>query len=106
MSNEDYLKLERLNNIRHSLAHLFAAALLKLHPKAKITIGPPVDDGFYYDFDLDEKLALQDLPKIEKEMRRLLPSWDKFERFDVSVQEARKHWLNNPRRSPKKLYHD
>ena len=78
MDNKEYLKEERLHNIRHSLAHLFAAALLKLHPKAKITIGPPVEEGFYYDFDLDEKLTLQDLLKIEKEMRRLLATWENF----------------------------
>lgn len=96
MSNQEYLKTERLHNIRHSLAHLFAAALLKLHPKAKITIGPPVDDGFYYDFDLDEKLTLQDLPKIEKEMRRILPTWEKFEKMDVSPAQAKAHWAGNP----------
>ena len=96
MDNKEYLKEERLHNIRHSLAHLFAAALLKLHPKAKITIGPPVEEGFYYDFDLDEKLTLQDLLKIEKEMRRLLATWENFERQEVSPTEAKKHWAGNP----------
>ena len=58
-------KQQHLHNIRHSLAHLFAAALLELFPKAKITIGPPVDNGFYYDFDLEQSLRPLDLPKIE-----------------------------------------
>ncbi len=96
MSNQDYLKNERLHNIRHSLAHLFAAALLKLHPKAKITIGPPIENGFYYDFELDTQITLQDLPKIEKEMKKILPAWDKFERSDVTALEAKQYWANNP----------
>ncbi|PIR96233.1 MAG: threonine--tRNA ligase [Candidatus Doudnabacteria bacterium CG10_big_fil_rev_8_21_14_0_10_42_18] len=87
---------QNLHNIRHTLAHLFAAALLKLHPKAKVTIGPPVENGFYYDVDLDEKLTAQDLPKIEKQMRKLLPTWEKFERKEVSPDEAKKYWSGNP----------
>lgn len=87
---------QHLHNIRHSLAHLFAAALLKLHPEAKITIGPPVDDGFYYDFELKEQLTPADLPKIEKEMKKLLPTWKNFEKIDVSYEEAKKHWASNP----------
>ncbi len=96
MNNQDYLKNERLHNIRHSLAHLFAAALLKLHPKAKITIGPPVENGFYYDFELDSPLTLQDLPKLEKEMKRILPTWESFQRMEMSYEEAKKHWAHNP----------
>lgn len=96
VSNQDYLKQKRLYSLRHSLAHLFAAALLKLHPTAKITLGPPVEDGFYYDFDLDEKLTLDDLPKIEKEMRRILPTWEKFEKIEVAPEAARRHWAGNP----------
>ncbi len=96
MNKHDFLKKERLHKIRHSSAHLFAAALLKLHPKAKITIGPSVEDGFYYDFELEEKLTSQDLPKIEKEMRKLLPYWEKFERIDVSSKQAKKYWAGNP----------
>ncbi len=96
MSNQDYLKNERLHNIRHSLAHLFAAALLKLHPKAKITIGPPVENGFYYDFEPDSPLTLQDLPKLEKEMKRILPTWENFQRMEMSYEEAKKHWAHNP----------
>lgn len=69
---------------------------MKLHPNAKITIGPPVDDGFYYDFELAETITLQDLPKIEKEMKKLLPTWDKFEKIDISPAEAKKHWAHNP----------
>ncbi len=85
-----------LHAIRHSLAHLFAAALLEIHPKAKITIGPPVDDGFYYDFQTDEPITEAELPKLEKHMKKLLPTWDKFEKQEVTPEEARKTWEGNP----------
>ncbi len=87
---------EKLHNIRHSLAHLFAAALLELHPNAKITIGPPIDDGFYYDFDLDTQLTPLDLQKIEKQMKKLLQSWDTFSSREVSPAEAKQSWAHNP----------
>ncbi len=87
---------EKLSKIRHSLAHLFAAALLDLHPKAKITIGPPVDNGFYYDFELEESLTPMDLLKLEKQMKKLLTTWDRFEKIEVTPAEANEHWAGNP----------
>ncbi|MBX9702881.1 MAG: threonine--tRNA ligase, partial [Silvanigrellaceae bacterium] len=89
-------KEKHLHNIRHSLAHLFAASLLEMYPQAKIAIGPPIDDGFYYDFDLDVPLKPLDLQKIEKQMKRLLPTWDKFEAIEVSAEDAKKHFADNP----------
>ena len=53
------------NNLRHSAAHLLAEAVLKLYPNAKITLGPPITDGFYYDFDIDISFSPQDLIAIE-----------------------------------------
>lgn len=67
-----------LNKLRHSTAHLLAAAVLELYPKAKPAIGPPIDTGFYYDFD-DLKISENDLSKIEEKMREVLKIWDKFE---------------------------
>lgn len=87
---------QALENKRHSLAHLFAAALLEMYPRAKITIGPPVDDGFYYDFNLDVPLKPLDLQKIEKQMKKLLRTWDKFSHREVSASEAKQVWANNP----------
>ena len=72
-----------IETLRHSTAHLLAAAVLDLWPKAKPTIGPPVDTGFYYDFD-DLKISNEDLPKIEEKMRELLKTWDGF----VQLQET------------------
>ena len=85
-----------LEHRRHSLAHLLAAAVLEMYPDAKRTIGPAIDDGFYYDFQFSAPISETDLPKIEKRMRRLLPSWKKFERSEVSKAEAEKLFADNP----------
>jgi len=87
---------EQLEHLRHSLAHLLAAAVAKLWPEAKRTIGPAVDNGFYYDFDFPEPISEDDLPKIEKEMKKIIKDWQEFERFEVSVEEAKKEFKGNP----------
>ena len=58
-----------LSTIRHSAAHVMAAAVKKLYPDAKFDIGPATDDGFYYDFDLEHRLTPDDLKKIQKQIR-------------------------------------
>ena len=63
-----------LDIIRHSCAHLFGHAIKQIFPKAKMAIGPIIDDGFYYDIDLDHKLTQKDLDKIEKRMKELASS--------------------------------
>ena len=82
--------------IRHSLAHLLAAAVLDLWPDAKPTIGPSIEDGFYYDFEFSKPISNEDLPKIEKKMREILKTWNKFEGKKVSKKEANDHYKNNP----------
>ena len=84
-----------LEHLRHTLAHLLAAAVEELYPGAKPTIGPAIEDGFYYDFD-DLKLSDADLPELEEKMRELLPSWTKFNSEEVSAQEAKKNYKDNP----------
>lgn len=84
-----------LEHIRHSLAHLLAAAVKELYPGAKATIGPAVDNGFYYDFDFPSPISESDLPKIEKKMKEILPSWRNFEGREVSEKEAREYWKDN-----------
>lgn len=86
---------EQLAHLRHSLAHLLAAAVLELYPDAKRTIGPAIDDGFYYDFSFSTPLSEEDLPKIEKRMKELLPSWTKFDRKEMTVDEARGMFADN-----------
>lgn len=81
---------------RHSLAHILAAAVLKLYPETKFGIGPTIENGFYYDFDFTTPLTPEDLPKIEKEMREILKKDFKFERREVSAEEARKMFDRQP----------
>ncbi len=82
---------------RHSLAHLLAAAVAELYPEAKRTIGPAVDDGFYYDFDFGaQKVTEADLTKIEEKMRELLPTWNEFTRAEHSASDVKKMFAFNP----------
>ena len=90
------LENEKLQNIRHSLAHLLAAAVIKLYPGTKRTIGPAIDNGFYYDFEFTEPIVEKDLPKIEKEMKKLLKTWSTFERREISAKEAKEIFKDNP----------
>ncbi len=89
-------KAEKLDHIRHSLAHLLAAAVLELYPGTKNTIGPAIENGFYYDFEFLTPISDADLTKIEEKMREILPSWNSFERKEISVSDAKKHFSKNP----------
>ena len=87
---------KKLENIRHSCSHLMAAAIKELYPKALATIGPVIDNGFYYDFDFGEvKISDTDLPTIEKKMKELLPHWNSFEKIEMSLEEAKKTYKDN-----------
>ncbi len=74
----------------HSSSHLMAAAIKKLWPDAKLAIGPAVDDGFYYDIDLDYSITPEDLKKIEKEMKKISKNNEKFIREDLTRNEGLK----------------
>ncbi len=94
MNNEQQ---EKLNHLRHSAAHLFAAAILELYPHTKIAIGPAIENGFYYDADYnDGKISEDDFPKIEQKMHELVKRWDGFERIEVSEEEAKEKFKDNP----------
>ena len=82
---------------RHTLAHLLAAAVLKHYPHAKLTIGPAIDTGFYYDVDFSGGDAPGDdgLKEIQKSMRKTLPSWTEFMHREVSADEAREVFAGN-----------
>jgi threonyl-tRNA synthetase len=84
-SGDDALEL-----IRHDTAHVLAEAVLELYPGVKISIGPAIENGFYYDFEFPEgvKLSEEDLPKIEQKMREHVKADERFERSDISVKEA------------------
>jgi threonyl-tRNA synthetase len=85
-------KAEYLYKLRHSAAHVLAEAVKELFPETKLTIGPPTDDGFYYDFDSPHRFTPKDLLAIEKKMRFNLKTNCKFEGKPVSREEARKYW--------------
>jgi len=87
---------EKLPAIRHSFAHLLAAAVLKLYPDALPTLGPAIEDGFYYDFEFIAPVGDENLKQIEKEMRNILKTWQNFSSREVSVEEARNIFTANP----------
>ncbi|TSD03330.1 MAG: threonyl-tRNA synthetase [Parcubacteria group bacterium Athens0714_16] len=89
-------KDQKIQNIRHSLSHLLASAVLSLYPDTKMTIGPAIENGFYYDFDFTTPISDKDLPKIEKKTKEILKKWDKFEKIDVSEKEAKEKFKDNP----------
>jgi threonyl-tRNA synthetase len=78
--------------LRHSSAHLLAEAVRRLYPGVKIAIGPPIDNGFYYDFEFPEPIREEDLPRIEEEIRRELEQGREWSREEVSADEARKRF--------------
>ncbi len=80
---------KQLHTMRHSLAHITAAAVQRLWPEAKFGVGPVVDNGFYYDIDLGEiKISEANFPKIEKEMRGIINYGDNFESFEMPIDQA------------------
>ncbi|MBT7649503.1 MAG: threonine--tRNA ligase [Opitutae bacterium] len=79
-----------LEEIRHSSAHILAAAVLRLYPETKLDIGPPTDSGFYYDFDSSIPFTPEILEKIEAEMKKIIKENQRFERIEVSREEAKK----------------
>ncbi|MDR1748075.1 MAG: threonine--tRNA ligase, partial [Spirochaetaceae bacterium] len=96
MSAEKNEKLEALAVLRHSMAHVMAEAVLHLFPGAKTAIGPAIDNGFYYDFELPRPITEEDIPEIEKEMRRIIPGNHAFERRAVSRAEALSLFADQP----------
>ncbi|HWA25867.1 MAG TPA: threonine--tRNA ligase [Lacunisphaera sp.] len=77
-----------LEELRHSCSHVLATAVLRLFPDAKLDIGPPTDTGFYYDIDLEHKLTADDLVKLEAEMKKIADENQRFDRKEVSREEA------------------
>jgi threonyl-tRNA synthetase len=85
-----------LYRIRHSAAHIMAQAVMEMFPDGKVTIGPPVENGFYYDFDLPRNLTPEDLEQIEKRMRQIIAGKFEFEKKVVSSDEARTIFKDQP----------
>ena len=88
---------EKLNVLNHSCAHLLAQAVKHLYPNAKFWVGPVIEEGFYYDIDLGDKtLADEDLPKIEKEMKKCAKSDKRIYREEISKKEALERFKDDP----------
>ncbi|KAF0107645.1 MAG: threonyl-tRNA synthetase [Anaerolineaceae bacterium] len=93
---EERYEDSQLYKIRHSAAHVMAQAVLEFYPEAKYTIGPPVENGFYYDFDLPQPIVLEDLEKIEKRMRQIIAGGHPFVKKVISGEEARQVFKDQP----------
>lgn len=87
---------EALELLRHSAAHIMATAVRNIRPEAKIGFGPPIEHGFYYDFEVDEPFTPEDLEAIEEEMREVVRCNDPFERQVVTKEEARELFADDP----------
>jgi len=85
-----------LYKIRHSAAHIMAQAVLEMFPDGKFTIGPPIENGFYYDFDLPRNLTPEDLEQIEKRMRQIIQSRHEFKKTVVSGEKAKEIFADQP----------
>ncbi len=81
--------------IRHSAAHVMADAITSIWPQAKLTIGPPTDDGFYYDIDLDHHITPEDLKEVERRMRKIIGANNPFVREEISREDARRRFAEN-----------
>ncbi|MCW2829417.1 MAG: threonine--tRNA ligase [Aeromicrobium sp.] len=84
------------NILRHSAAHVMAQAVQELFPAAKLGIGPPITDGFYYDFDVPEPFVPEDLDKIESRMKKIVKEGQKFDRREISDDDARVELADEP----------
>lgn len=85
----------KIEEIRHSLAHILAAVVQEMHPEAKFGVGPVIDNGFYYDIDLDTTLNTDDLKHIEKAMRAMVRSKLDFNREEWPIEDAIKYFKDN-----------
>jgi len=95
MSKVDY-QSSQLYKIRHSLSHVMAQAVLEMFPEGKIAIGPPIEDGFYYDFDLPRPLTPEDLKNIQMRMRNIIKKKHAFQRRELSADKAKSLFADQP----------
>lgn len=92
----DQEQKDKLYKIRHSASHIMATAILEIFPDAKLAIGPPISDGFYYDFDLPRPISTEDFEDIEARMRKIIKSNQKFTNETWSKDEAREFFADQP----------
>ena len=95
-ARDDVDEAEWLRRMRHSAAHVLAQVVLQMFPDGKIAIGPPIDTGFYYDFDLPRPLTPEDLSEIQKRMRKEMRRNHRFIWEEIPVEEARRRFADQP----------
>jgi threonyl-tRNA synthetase len=88
MSDKNTPPMTDLERLRHSTAHVLATAILRIWPEAQFAAGPPVENGFYYDLELDHRISPEDFPRIEAEMRKVIQENQSFERIPVDRKQA------------------
>ena len=88
MSDKKTTPMTDLERVRHSTAHVLATAILRIWPEAQFAAGPPVENGFYYDLDLDHRIGSEDFDRIEAEMRKVIQENQPFERILVDRKQA------------------
>ena len=93
---EERYEASNLYKIRHSAAHVMAEAMLERFPAAKIAIGPPIEDGFYYDFELPVAITDADIKWVERRMKKILSGRHAFNMREVSAAEAREIFHDQP----------
>src|SRR5690349_12839316 len=96
LTTRDRHDADALSVLRHSTAHLLAEAVRRLYPGVKIAIGPPIENGFYYDFEFPEPIHESDLERIESEMQRELDEGREWTREEVSASDAKARFANEP----------
>lgn len=96
VARDDVDEAEWLRRMRHSAAHVLAQVVLEMFPEGKIAIGPPIDTGFYYDFDLPRPLTPEDLSEIQKRMRKEIGRNHRFIWEEITVAEARTRFADQP----------
>lgn len=96
MSEDKNQMSEKIHDNRHSLAHVLAKAISELYIDVKFAIGPPIDNGFYYDFDIPESILEEDFPKIEQRMNEILKRNENFVREEVDASKALEIFKDNP----------
>jgi threonyl-tRNA synthetase len=87
-ANSEIVAVDELYKKRHSAAHVLAQAVLEMFPEAKLAIGPPIDNGFYYDFELPRSLVPEDLPILEKKMKQIVKQRQKFKVYTKTIAES------------------
>ena len=90
--SDNHKDADYLQKLRHTTAHVLAEAVKQLYPEAKLTLGPPTEDGFYYDFDSPHRFTEEDLQKIEKQMKRNSKNITKMTGEEKTREEARHYW--------------